>query len=175
MPRLMLLRHAKSARPEGVPDRARPLSERGRSDAAGIGRAMAARGLQPDAVICSPAERTRETLDAILPHLAPIDNVKLVNELYEAESGTLLALARAEAGDSGTLLVVGHNPSIEEAALALAAKDEPSPEREAMAEKYPTGALAVFEFDGGWAELGSGAVRLLAFLRPRDLKSPEAR
>ncbi len=169
MPCLMLLRHAKSDRPSGTDDIDRPLSERGRRDAAAIGRVMAERGLQPETVICSPSARTRETLDLVLPRLAPVDDVRLVNELYEADEATLLALLRLEGADTGSLLVVGHNPSIEQAALALAASAATDADLEAMAGKYPTAALAVLDFDGAWADLRPGGAVLSAFIRPRDL------
>ncbi|MGQ7792635.1 SixA phosphatase family protein [Faunimonas sp. B44] len=165
----MLLRHAKSDRPSGTADIDRPLSERGRRDAAAIGRVMAERGLQPETVICSPSARTRETLDLVLPRLAPVDDVRFVNELYEADEATLLALVKLEGKEAGALLVIGHNPSIEQAALALAGSSGPDADRDAMAGKYPTAALAVLDFDGPWSDLRPGAAVLRAFIRPRDL------
>ncbi len=168
MPRLLLLRHAKSSWAEqGKPDRERPLAPRGREAAERMAQEMDARGLLPDRILCSPARRTGETLAALLPHLPKSVELQIVDDLYEAPDDyrTTIAL-HGEA--ASCLLVVGHNPAIHATAINLVG----SADRKGAADilsKYPTGALAVIDFVDRWADLRPGGGRLAAFIRPRDL------
>jgi phosphohistidine phosphatase len=166
MPRLLLLRHAKAerARP-GVSDHERSLSERGRDDAAAVGSAMAARGERPDAVICSPSQRTRQTWDEVRPNLEGGPEPRFARELYEG--GDYLAILRREGGNAQSLLLIGHNPTTHDTATLLAA-DLTTSDGALLKQRFPTAALAILDFDGGWADLRPGAARLAAFIRPRD-------
>lgn len=166
MPLLMLLRHAKAERPAGVADFDRPLAPRGRSDSAAIGRHMAAQGWRPEVALCSPARRTRETLQALLPALSAAVDATWPPDLYEADGDDILALVRAVGAGPRSLLVVGHNPAIHEAALSLLGGAEHGDAGE-LRRKFPTAALAVFDCPGEWSDLATATLQ--AFVRPRDL------
>jgi len=175
MPRLLLLRHAKSSWGDpGLPDSERPLSPRGRRNAAAIARAIEADGLMPEKVLCSPARRTRETLAALLPYLDGEGRVAIEPKLYDSTPGDYLAAIARSGGEARSLMLIGHNPTIQATARWLAADGEPGLVA-ALAAKYPTGALAVIDLgQAGWAHLQPGAGHLAAFIRPRDLDPADA-
>lgn len=167
------MRHAKSDwSGSGLTDRERPLAPRG-ARAAGLMRGhMVAAAVRPDVVFCSPAVRTRETLDLVRAGLGPA-RVVFDDDLYGAGGDEVLELLRTEGGDAGAVMVVGHNPTMAELALWLARDGGggiSGPLVERLAEKFPTGALATLGFDGVWAALSPGDARLLAFVVPRDLE-----
>ena len=117
--RLLLLRHAKSARPEGVADRDRPLAERGRKDALFMGALMAREGLIPDLALVSPAKRTRETWARARGAFSSAIPEREVASLYDSTPGRLLDAIRAAGGEAKTIVLVGHNPEMEETAGLL--------------------------------------------------------
>ena len=172
MPRLFLLRHAKS--PPGLPgqkDFDRPLAERGRAAAPVVGRYMAKEGYVPDLVLCSPAARTSETLEGVRPFLPDHVAVDYVRDLYEASLGDMLKVIVSHADASERLLVVGHNPSIHRLAATLPGEGDP----DLMARletKFPTASLAVIEFAVGWRYVRPDSGRLVAFVTPADLGAP---
>jgi len=171
MRRLMLLRHAKSswANP-GQGDFERPLAPRGLKAAPRMARYMADHGLVPQSVICSPARRTRATLDLMLDILPPPAAVRLEEGLYEAGVDALLAAVRASDDAHGTLMIVGHNPTLQDSALLFANKTG-SELRRILREKFPTGALAVIDFDTDhWRDAAPASGTLSVFVRPRDLE-----
>ena len=89
--------------------------------------------------------------------------------LYGASADALIARLQRLPAECGSVLVIGHNPGLHELALELA---RPRPEREALAAKFPTAALATLELQiDRWRELGPGAAELTAFVRPRDLEA----
>ncbi|WP_338677169.1 histidine phosphatase family protein [Streptomyces sp. SCSIO 30461] len=165
--RLVLLRHAKSARPQGVEDHERPLAPQGRDDAAEAGRLLREMDCVPDLVICSPSRRTRETWENAA---APLGGGQLPvtydDRVYEAGSDELMAVLREVSPDTVTALLVGHNPGIEELAAALSGDADPD-SLAWMTEKFPTSAFAVFAVDTGWSALGAGAARLVSFVVAR--------
>ncbi|WP_457581641.1 SixA phosphatase family protein [Ensifer canadensis] len=167
--RLMLLRHAKSAWPDGVPDHDRPLGERGRKAAPLIGADMKRNGLIPGLTIVSTARRARETWALVRDKLPLPIPTREARDIYEVGAPAILATIRGVDPDIRNLLVVGHNPGMEELAHLLAG----SGRREALArmrEKFPTAALAVLAFDGSsWEDLASGGCRLVDFVTPRQL------
>lgn len=168
--RLFLLRHAKSSRDDAsLPDIERPLSERGRNAAPAIGREMHRLGLIPDLVLCSPARRAQETwalVSAAWPQKPP---VLTIDALYDFGDGAALAAEiRAHGGNAPALMIVGHNPALENLARHLAHAGDESL-RLALARKYPTGALAVLSFDVPWAGLSWDTGTLTHFIRPKDL------
>ncbi len=118
MRELILLRHAHAdpALP-GQSDMDRPLSAEGLAEAESAGRWLRDQGLVPDCVLCSPARRTRETLEAVLGIVGYVDQ-RLDARIYEATSGTLAALAD-EHREVGRLLLVGHNPGLERLAALM--------------------------------------------------------
>jgi len=169
MRRLLLLRHAKSDRPPGVPDHDRPLNRRGRDDAPIIGTYLAHNALIPDRVLCSTAERTRETCDLVANQLAEPPPVDFDERLYEAGPPAILSLLRATPPKVHSLLVIGHNPGMHQVALTLIASGDVEA-RERLHEKFPTTALAVIDFAfDEWGKLHARSGRLDRFVTPRQL------
>lgn len=164
---LVLLRHAKSDWPVGVADLERPLAERGRRDAPAAGHWIGERVGTPDLVRVSPALRTRQTWDLVSPHLGEVPDVQIDERLYDATAGELLTLVHSTDPSVRTLLLVGHNPGTEDLAAVLTGDaavvggDESA--REAMAEKYPTSAVAVLRFLDEWADVAPQSGELVAF------------
>ena len=156
----MLLRHAKSDWPD-VPDHDRPLAKRGRKDAPAVGRWLRDRGYLPDAVVCSTARRTRQTWELMAPELDGSPSVLFEPRAYAASAQTLLYLARELPGRCRAALLIAHNPGIEDLAGALADVEL----------RFPTAAVAVFEFTGDWPELAPGRARQLDFTTPADMKT----
>jgi phosphohistidine phosphatase len=161
---LMLLRHAKSAYPAGVPDHDRPLAERGIREAALAGDWLRANQPAIDAVLCSTATRARETLKR-----SGIDApVRYVERLYGATPGTVIEQINQVSDDVDTLLVVGHEPTTSEVALILAGDDgTDTVALERISEKYPTSSIAVLQINGGWASVEPGSAALVDFHVPR--------
>jgi phosphohistidine phosphatase len=166
---LSLLRHAKSNWDEAVPrDFDRPLNARGRRAAAAMGRHIAGEGIVFDAVIASPAVRVAETVAGVEAALGRSLGSVEDRRIYMASAVTLLELVQSQP-DVPHLLLVGHNPGLEDLALLLA-RDDAAPARAAIVEKYPTGALATLAFDvDSLSAIHEGEGRILRFVRPRDL------
>lgn len=162
--RLVLLRHAKSSWEDDLPDAERPLSPRGRRDAAAVGHWLAAQVGRPDLVLCSPALRTRQTWTRVCeagPDVLGTAPVRLEPAIYQASTTTLLALVRELAEDLATVLLVGHAPGLPDLAHRLAATGGGEPLGD-----FPTSAVAVLRV-GRWAELGVGTAALDAYAVPR--------
>jgi len=173
---LSLLRHAKSSWDEpALDDHDRPLAKRGKKAAPEIGAALAAMGLRPDRVVCSGAARARETLLLVLAKLgAPAPQIAYDDAVYMATPAALLARLRKigaapEHGAPRHVMLVGHNPGLEELALMLVGSGA-ADDRARMAEKFPTAAIAVIAFNvDSWSAIEPGAGRLEHFLTPRRL------
>jgi phosphohistidine phosphatase len=169
MRRLMLLRHAKSDRPSETPDQERPLNERGAAAARLMGGYMARHRLIPDLVLCSPARRTRDTLAEITPQWPAGIAVVFEERLYAAPANTILAVIRCQPKVAASLLVIGHNPGLHEAAELLTASGDVV-QRERLREKFPTGALAVIDFAvAAWTRVHDDSGRLDRFVTPRSI------
>jgi phosphohistidine phosphatase len=165
---LYLLRHLKSSWDEpGLADHERPLAPRGRRAGKQLARHMRKQRVAPELVLCSSSTRTRQTFDAVKEALGDPE-VRFLPELYAASQATLLAAARAVEPKTRSVLLIAHNPGLEELAVGLAARgDENALQR--LGEKFPTGAFATLVFTGCWAELESSAGELLDFVVPREL------
>jgi len=184
--KLVLLRHAKSAWPD-VPDHERPLAGRGIRAAPVMGRWLRDAGLVPDQVLCSTARRARETWQFAQAGLAATPPVSFEDRSYDATATELLALIREVPPATGTLLLIGHNPAIEDLALMLAAPpcaarpsaagpgsgNASSADLERMRAKFPTAAIAVLQPAGTWRALAQGRARLTAFVTPRDVPADD--
>ena len=176
---LVLFRHAKSAWPAGVPDHERPLGPRGQRDAPVMGRWLREAGCTPDQVVCSTARRARETWQLAQTGLAATPPVTFDRGVYEASAAGLLALIRRTPAAVGTLLVIGHNPALEELGLMLAAPPgaapalQPDDTLQRMQVKFPTAAIAVLGLGGTWRALARGQAHLAAFVTPRDQRGPD--
>lgn len=169
MRRLILLRHAKTERGEpGGRDRDRKLTKRGRADAPLIGAYMAHHGLDPDLVLVSPAVRVQETWALVLPAFAKPPRVVKDERIYNASTERLLAVI-AETRSAHSLLVIGHNPSLQDISVQLIATGDVGA-RERIAEKLPTSGLVVIDFSiDDWARLHPRSGRLERFVAPRQL------
>lgn len=166
--RLVLLRHAKSDWPTGVPDRERPLGKRGRQEAPQAGRWLAAAGLTPDLALVSPALRTRQTWNLVSAQLGGDVPTQISDDLYAAGLAGSLELVRGLGDDVRTVLLVGHNPTTENLALYLDDGTGVAGDRERMAGKYPTGGVAVLHLQvSSWADVDQATARLMAFAVPR--------
>jgi phosphohistidine phosphatase len=166
--RLWLVRHAKSSwdRP-GLEDRERPLARRGARAAAHLRGYLEAEEIRPDLVLCSSALRTRETLATILPALGTELTIRIERRLYGADPEELLEFVRG-IRDAGGLLLIGHNPGMQELAIALASRGD---RLEVLTTKFPTGALAEIRLpDGAWSDIAEGSGELTRFVTPRELE-----
>jgi phosphohistidine phosphatase len=171
--RLLLLRHAKSDWGKDADDHERPLSARGRKAAPEIARYMRSREYLPAAVLCSTAQRTRETLDLLLAAWRKTPDIRYERAVYLADWPVLLANLKKAPARSSPLLFVGHNPGIEQLAIALAVQPNDAQERarlRRLTQKFPTAALAVFDFEiTSWRHLKPGSGQLVDYVRPKDL------
>lgn len=134
---LMLLRHAKAKRPEGVEDFDRKLSRRGREAAGRLGTTLREANLVPDLVLCSAARRTRETWELVAPGLGRAVPTREVRALYLAGPAKIMEQVHKVADDTPRVMVVGHNPGIATLAARLGGTEL----------EFPTCALAVITFD----------------------------
>lgn len=170
MKTIYLLRHAKSSwKAEGAEDIDRPLSKRGRKAAAAMADYLAAQAIAPAQILCSPARRTRQTLERMEEKLDAAIPVRYEKAIYMAEAPALLHRLHRLSDDLPSVMVIGHNPGMERLALMLAS-DGVQEARDKLAAKYPTGALAVLTSEiEHWRDLAPDSARLAAFVRPKDL------
>ncbi|UXU73734.1 MULTISPECIES: SixA phosphatase family protein [unclassified Paracoccus (in: a-proteobacteria)] len=160
--RLILTRHAKSSWDDPTqPDHDRPLNDRGRRSARELGDWLASRGYEPEEVLCSTAERTRETWAKVA--MAPLEVRPLLRfeaGLYHASPERMLALLHT--ATAPTVMMIGHNPGIAEFAAMLPARPPMDPEFR----RYPTAATLVVDFQADqWSEVQPGQGSVLDFVR----------
>lgn len=161
MKRLFLLRHAKSSWGDpSLADFDRPLNERGLRAAPLVGRLMRERKVRPDLVLCSPAERARQTAALVTGAAGLKAPLRYDERIYDATKAQLLAVIRDAGDDVRELLLVGHNPGLEELLELLTGE----------ARRMPTAALASVRLDADdWAALAPRAARLEWHVRPKEL------
>jgi phosphohistidine phosphatase len=158
---LLLLRHAKSSWDDPtLADHERPLAPRGRKAAKRIREHLRREDASVSLVLCSSARRARQTLDLV----APGGQVEIEPELYGASAGELLERLRRVPDDAGTVMLVGHNPAIQDLLVSLV--EEPG---DLAVRKFPTGALATLAVSGPWHSLGAGQAGLQGLVTPREL------
>ncbi|MET4428203.1 MULTISPECIES: histidine phosphatase family protein [unclassified Mycolicibacterium] len=160
---LLLLRHSKSSYPSGVADHDRPLAERGIREAPLAGNWIREHAPTVDAVLCSTATRTRQTLDRAGID-APVD---YVDTIYDAAPGTLLGVINAVDPSVSTLLVIAHEPGVSALALGLAGPGSDAEAVGEVASKYPTSAITMLTTNGPWSHLSLRGAALIAFHIPR--------
>ena len=162
MKTLLVQRHAKSSwkHPE-LSDHDRPLNKRGKRDAPRMGRLVAAQGLRPDVVVSSTARRARRTAEEVARHAGCEGAVQLDRRLYLASPDEIVDVVRGVAGSARRVMVVGHNPGLEDLVARLAGRHE----------TLPTAALAALRLSiRSWTELtASTAGDLAGPWRPREL------
>ena len=165
---LYLLRHAKSswADPE-LADHDRPLAPRGRRAARAIADHLREQRVEPALVLCSSARRARETLKPLLRAFGGKTEVHFEPGLYAATVEELLERLRSVAEQTPSVMLVGHNPGLQELGLLLA---RPGPRRDALGRRFPTGALAIVDLDvTGWHQATGGSGELTSLILPREL------
>jgi phosphohistidine phosphatase len=157
---LFVLRHAKSSWDDpALPDHDRPLARRGRKAAKLIGEHLRHQRVPVALVLCSSARRARETVELV----DPPGEVQVEREIYGASADQLLERLRGLSSDIEVAMLVGHNPAIQELAIALARDTND------LAGRFPTGALATLSFAGPWKTLSPEQTELVAFVKPRQL------
>jgi phosphohistidine phosphatase len=168
MKTLHLLRHVKSSTKGQVEDHERPLSRRGREAALRIAKHLPARVGTLDLVLCSSALRTRETLDLVLADFVPQPRCLVEGELYLASQQRLMdRLRRLDARDANVLLI-GHNPGLNELAIALTESGS-GDSQPLTSGKFPTGACASFHVPADWSALGDSRQELVGYFTPEIL------
>jgi phosphohistidine phosphatase len=168
--RLVVLRHAKAARPEGVADHERPLARRGLRDAPAAGRVLAETDCLPDLALCSTAVRAWQTWELAAAQWGTPPPVRREARLYAAEVPELLAAVHEVGPEVETLLLVGHNPGLEELVLELAGDDLDGARDEVRA-KFPTAAIAVLAWRGTtWSALAPHTALLTSVTVARGRK-----
>jgi phosphohistidine phosphatase len=172
--RLLLLRHAKSEKAEpGMRDHERRLNDRGERDAETIGAYLAHHGLIPDLVAVSTSQRTRETWEHVAAKLSAPPPVAFEERLYNAGAEAILAVVKETKPAVRTLMVIGHNPGLHEAARLLIASGDVEA-RERLNEGLPTTGLAAIDFAGkDWRKLHPHGGRLERFVTPRSLAAAD--
>jgi phosphohistidine phosphatase len=165
---LYLLRHAKSSWSDSsLPDHARPLAKRGRRDAKVIAKHLVRIGIAPELVLCSSAERTRETLELVRPALGSASTVQLEPELYAASSAELLERIHIIPEQVASAMVIGHNPGLQDLAGILASAGE---RLERLKAKFPTAALATLTLPNTtWRGLSRADAVLAAYVVAKEL------
>jgi phosphohistidine phosphatase len=166
--RLILTRHAKSSWDDPLADdHARVLNARGIRAAGAIGRWMAVKKYLPDLVLCSTAERTRETWGLIADASAHVAEARFDKGFYLASPDAMLNALRDVTGVQ-TVMIVAHNPGIGLAAAGLAS----APPLHPQSDRYPSGATMVLDFDvSDWKDITWGSGVVVDFVVPKELET----
>jgi phosphohistidine phosphatase len=172
MKRLFLLRHAKAQPADGgTEDFDRTLLLSGMQDGAAMARHLRKNEHRLDLILCSASARTTQTAELVLHELE--SEIDYRDNLYLADAGKIIAAIRAAPASVASLMMVGHNPGMEDCAATLAREPVRRKERarhEALEEKFPTCALAILDFDvGRWRDVAPSSGKLVDFVRPRDI------
>jgi phosphohistidine phosphatase len=154
---LVLLRHAKSAWPDGVPDTQRPLNDRGRRDAGAAGRWLRDHVGDLAAVACSPATRARQTWELVSAELADAPTASFDERIYAGMPDELLAVIRDLPDTAPSALLIGHNPGVEELVELLSGQEQ----------GMSTASVAVLTWEGGWTDADAHVAQLRDHAAPR--------
>ena len=157
--RLIIMRHAKAGELPGGPDFERALKARGRRDSTSAGKWLQTNGLEPDAVICSAARRTRQTWQYLSAELSGQPSFSSERALYQADSDDVIDMVKQTAEGVTTLLYIGHNPAAS-GVVGILTGTEP---------EFPTSAIAVLGVNEYWAHLTAGDGELLASWTPHEV------
>lgn len=160
--RLVVVRHAK-AEPFGTSDSERELAPRGVADAAAAGAWLAEQGVSADAALVSAATRTRQTWDVMAKAAGWTAEATFDRALYGADEDGVLDLVAMTDEGVGTLVVIGHNPTVGMLAQLLDDGEGPPDAVDRLMQGYPTSATAVFELPATWARIAMGRARLTLF------------
>lgn len=168
MKTLYILRHAKAAGADpSADDHARPLTDRGVADAYRVGEYMRAAGLVPELALCSSSVRTRQTLQQVEAALGQGLNAQVIGKLYLASPRDVLEqLALVEEGVR-SVLIVGHNPTLQQLSVDIAGGSGDLALQEAMARSFPTASFVELQCNvRDWVEVGAGGGVLKRFVVP---------
>lgn len=171
MKTLGIFRHAKSDWNDArLRDFDRPLNKRGRKGAAIMGKHIRDHAVGWKRILASPAVRVTQTIELASQAAGHSPPVAWDRRIYLANSATLMDVLREQDGDPRSILLIGHNPGLEDLIFDLVPDDGSSPLRDIVEEKFPTAAYAVLELDiGGWKDIEENCARLIHLVRPRDL------
>jgi phosphohistidine phosphatase len=166
---LYLLRHAKSSWDDStIPDRDRPLAPRGCRACELVAKHLRRQKITPSLVLCSSSTRTRQTLERVSGGFSHPVEALIEDGLYGATVAELLERLRTVDGSVASVMLIGHYPAIQELALSLV---RTKPHRNALSDKFPTGALATLELGSSWTALKPGSATLTSFVKPRELRA----
>ncbi|MBT8047777.1 MAG: histidine phosphatase family protein [Xanthomonadales bacterium] len=165
---LLILRHAKSSwDSSAATDFDRPLAKRGLRDAPRVGRFLRDRGLVPDYVVSSPAERARQTVIAVCAEMGiSAEQIAWDSRIYHATTGALLDVLNECPQDACRVLIAGHNPGLEVLLQNLCDHEIPMPDDYKL---MPTAAVAHLEIRSEWRDLQGRLARLISLTRARSL------
>jgi len=168
---LILFRHAKSSWPDNVEDHERSLADRGRKAAPVMAKWLAGKGLKPTVALVSTAKRTQETWALIAPELGKVTK-RDIGEIYEAPAERILDAIHAVEHSVESLVIVGHNPGMEDLAKLLM-KDDGGRAGAELRKKFPTAAIAVLSLPiDDWTEAKSHIADLAEFVTPKTVTLP---
>ena len=169
MPTLYLLRHAKSDWSDvALADEQRPLSDRGRRDAKHVAAFLRRTHIEPHLVLCSTARRTRETLELLRTGLEHSE-MRLDSDLYGASATALLDRLHEVPEQVSSVMLIGHNPGLQELAVWLT---QPNKRRRSLEAKFPTAALATITLPtSSWTQLRQARAHLTDYTTPRQLRN----
>ncbi len=167
---LILMRHAKSDWPDGVADFNRPLKKRGRKAAQAIGEWLAGNNLQPDWIVASPAQRARETAEKLCKGLGlkKSESIHYDDRIYEASVAALKTVLTDCPTLSRRVLLIGHNPGLDELLLNLAVDAAPAEDGKLFA----TATLARLSLPDDWHRLPPKSAQLLELRRASSILAP---
>jgi phosphohistidine phosphatase len=162
------MRHAKSSWDQtDLSDHDRPLAPRGRKAAKRMGSYMKDKGFEPSIVLCSSAVRARQTWELAAPSFSERTTLEVEQELYGAGDEELVARLRRLPPGASSVLLIGHNPAMQELVLMLCSEDA---HLGAVRKKFPTAALAVLDAPiEDWEGLRRGSAELTDFVTPKGL------
>lgn len=174
--RLLLLRHAKSARPPDTDDFDRALTDDGKRSARLIGRYVRRHAFCPGLVLCSAALRAQQTMTCMISELQKTPEVKSERALYLAEADRLLQIIHGQQ-DVSPVMIIGHNPGLHELGAMLLGGRQTGEARhyaDKFLRKFTTAALAVLDFDvASWRQVTPGSGTFFCYVRPKELIAPD--
>jgi len=168
MPTLYLMRHAKSDwHSAAQSDFDRPLNQRDSKDAARMGQWLNKQNIAPSLIFSSPAERAKQTAVAVVEAMGlAAEQIQFNKDLYLADRATLLTILRAIQETTESVLLVAHNPGLDDLVEWLAPEPPPLSESGKL---MTTAAIAIFAVPEPWAKLKRNTTRLVQLLRPKEL------
>jgi phosphohistidine phosphatase len=169
---LYLLRHAKSSWGDStIADHDRALAPRGMRAARAMAKHIEHGGIRPALVLCSSSRRTRDTLQAVAASLGAQAQAQVEDDLYGASATDLLRRLRLVEAATPSVMVLGHNPGLQDLAIELTGDGDAHAVRQLHA-KFPTAALVTLDLASEWAAIGRGQAHLESIVLPRELPDP---